>query len=132
MIKKILIGSVIALSIVGCSSKSPGTSKFTVTEPTDYAMTCDSILNEIKAIKAKLNNDENLLEKFIPDYLLTKEPLTECDVLILSERKKSLQLIYTLKEAKNECRTLTVYDTKEKSKIGKTTDIIKETVKEVQ
>ena len=104
MIKKVIMGSVMAMFIVGCSSSNTGTSKFTVAEPTDYAMSCDSILNEIGAIKAKLNNDDSLIEKFVPDYLLNKEELTECDELILKERKKSLQLIYTLKQAKDECR----------------------------
>lgn len=132
MIKKVILASAVSMLLIGCSSSNTGTSKFTVTEATDYAMSCDSILNEIRAIKAKLNNDENLLEKFVPDYLLTKEPLTECDELILSERKKSLQLIYTLKEVKKECRTLTVNDTKEKSKIVQAIDQVKKTVKDVQ
>jgi hypothetical protein len=130
MITKIITIGVMASLMVGCSS-TPKTSKFSVTEPTDYAMSCESLLNEIGAIKAKLHNDDSLVEKFVPDYLLNKENLTENDMLVLSERRKSLQLIYTLKENKNECRTLTLEDTKEKSKIGKTADSVKETVKEV-
>lgn len=130
MIKNVLIGAVVVLSVVGCSSKTM-TSKYSVSEPTDYAMSCDSLLNEIRALKGKLNNDDNLLETFVPDYLLSKETFTEQDRLILSERKKSLQLIYTLKEAKQECRTLTLEDTKEKSKIGKTAEKVKNTVSEV-
>jgi hypothetical protein len=131
MLKKIVISAAAMLLISGCSSKDPSASKFSVTEPTDYAMSCDSLLNEIKAIDAKLNNDDNLLESFVPDYLLNKETLTENDVLVLRERKKSLQLIYTLKEAKHECRTLTVDDTRDKTKLGKTAEQIKTTVDEV-
>jgi len=129
IIKSLSIG-VVALLMVGCSG-SPKVSKYSVTEPTDYAMSCDSLLNEIGAIKARLNNDDSLVEKFVPDYLLNKEDLSEEDILVLRERRKSLQLIYTLKENKNECRTLTLQDTKEKSKLGKTTAIVKETTNEV-
>ena len=131
MIKNVLIGAVVVLSVVGCSSKTM-TSKYSVSEPTDYAMSCDSLLNEIRAIKGKLNNDDNLLETFVPDYLLNKESFSDEDILVLSERKKSLQLIYTLKENKGECRTLTVNDTKEKSKIANTAQEIKNTASEVQ
>lgn len=132
MLKKTLIGLASVILISGCSSKSENLSKYSVTEATDYAMSCDSLLNEIKVIKAKINHNDNFLESFVPDYLKGTETLTENDILVLTERKKSLQLIYTLKEAKNECRTLTVDDTKEGSKgIVKAVKDVKGVVTEV-
>lgn len=131
MLKATLIAVILIVTMTGCGGKTINTSKYSVSEPTDYAMSCDSLLNEIAAIKAKLQDDDNLVEKFVPDYLLNKESLTEEDMLVLSERKKSLQLIYTLKENKGECRTLTVEDTKEKSKLAKTAQYVKDTATEV-
>ena len=131
MTKKIMIAAAFAVLMGGCSSKSVNTSKYSVTEPTDYAMNCNSLLNEIKAIKAKINNDDSLLQTFVPDYLLGSESLSDDDKLVLSERKKSLQLIYTLKEAKGECRKLTVADTEEKGKIVKSIEKVKSTASKV-
>jgi len=134
MLKNVFISAATAAILFsGCSSSPAPSSKYSVSEPTDYAMSCDSLLNEISAIKGKLNNDDTLVEMFVPDYLLDKESLTEQDILVLRERRKSLQCIYTLKENKGECRTLTVEDTKEKrkTKIGRSAEEIKKTASEV-
>ncbi len=68
---------------------------------------------------------------FIPNSLLNKEELNEQDILILRERTKSLQLIYTIKQAKNECRALTARDTEVDSNIVKSVKKIKNTTNEV-
>lgn len=132
MLKNTLITLCAICLMTGCASSSATPSKYSVTEPTDYAMDCNSLLNEIKVINTKLNNKDNLLESFVPDSLMDKEHLTDNDKLVLSERKKSLQLIYTLKEAKHECRTLTVNDTRQDKKITRIIKEVKDTTAEVQ
>jgi hypothetical protein len=81
-------------------------------------------------IKAKIHTDENIIESFIPNSILGKEELTEKDIIILSERKKSLQIMYTIKQSKGECRELTIQDMKQDSKLTKTVKDVSETVKE--
>ncbi len=131
MYKKTLLIAFSVILFAGCSGKSNYVSKYSVAEATDYAMDCNALLSEIKILKAKINNDENLLESFIPNSLLNKEELNEQDILILRERTKSLQLIYTIKQAKNECRALTARDTEVDSNIVKSVKKIKNTTNEV-
>jgi len=130
--KKLSIGVIILTSILfsGCGS-DPEVSKYSVSEATDYAMSCQTILNEIKAVRGKVNNEENLIEAMIPSYLKNTEELTSRDKIVLYERVKSLQLLYAVKQAKGECRELNSGDMQgeRKSMLKKTIDDVNEVLK---
>ncbi|WP_331773825.1 hypothetical protein [Sulfurospirillum sp. 1612] len=109
---KILI-STIAISALffGCASKEP----LSTVEATDYAMSCNALISEISNIRSQLKTEEDKnLAKNIVGKTLTLGIYSANDdkALLLRERAKSLQLIYTIKQAKNECKQLTEKDLK--------------------
>ena len=129
--KKITIPVLLSsLIFIGCSNKEP----MATVEATDYAMSCEALKNEINLVRSQYQDENNTnLAKNVVGGILTmgiysadKEKAT-----LLRERAKSLQLIYTIKQAKGECEALTTEDMKVDNTVVRTSKEVKETVKKV-
>lgn len=109
MKKFAFIGIMAGIVLAGCSSKAP----VATIEATDYALSCETLLQEIRETREKWQDEGNInTTKNIVGGVLTfgiyganKE-----DELMLRERVKALQLIYTIKQAKGECKELSKKD----------------------
>jgi len=127
--------SVVGISTIlmsGCGSNNQST--LSTVQATDFAMSCDALIAETKNIKISLGDEENTnLAKNVIGKVLTMGIYSagEEDEVVLRERIKSLQLIYAMKQAKNECRALTENDVKVDNVIVRSVDEVKDTVKKV-
>lgn len=130
--KKILIPTLLLSALfVGCANKEP----LSTVEATDYAMSCDALLSEIKDIRTQLSTekDKNLAKNVVGKTLtLGIYSADDEQEIMLRERAKALQLIYTIKQAKGECRALSQEDLKVDSVVKQTKDTIKETKKDLE
>ncbi|MDX1808317.1 MAG: hypothetical protein R3331_02130 [Sulfurospirillaceae bacterium] len=109
MTKIILSSIAISALFFGCASKEP----LSTVEATDYAMSCNALISEISDIRSQLQTEETTNEaKNIIGKTLTFGIYSADNekAILLRERAKSLQLIYTIKQAKNECKQLTEKD----------------------
>lgn len=117
----------IMLSFSGCGKQPVAT-----VEATDYAMSCEALREEIKNVRSQwqAESDQNTAKNIIGGVLtLGIYDADEEKELMLRERAKSLQLIYTIKQAKGECEPLTKEDIKVDNTVQKTVKETKETVK---
>jgi predicted component of type VI protein secretion system len=131
MNKKIVYISLLSALFIGCSSKEP----IATVEATDYALSCNALISEIKEVRAQLSTEKdvnlasNVIGKTLTLGIYSAD--TEKEIM-LRERAKSLQLIYTIKQAKGECRALTKDDINVDNTIINQTKEIKNTVKETK
>ena len=131
MNKKIIYIGLLSFLFIGCSSKEP----IATVEATDYALSCDALILEIKEVRNQLGSekDKNLASNIIGKTLtLGMYSADEEKEIMLRERAKSLQLIYTIKQAKGECRALTQDDISVDNKVIQGTKEITKTVKETK
>ncbi|AXX87148.1 hypothetical protein AMRN_1412 [Malaciobacter marinus] len=126
MKKNIFIAITAATVMIGCAKQPIAT-----VEATDYAMSCEALIHEIKEIRTQLSNEENKnLAKNVVGKVMTLGIYSadEEEEIMLRERAKSLQLIYTIKQAKGECKALTREDIKIDNAVIQTTKEAKETI----
>ena len=127
--KHLLFTLAVLLIFVGC-----GKQPISTVEATDYAMTCEALINEIKEIRGQWQSeqDTNLAKDIVGGVLtLGLYGADEEKEIMLRERAKSLQLIYTIKQARGECKALTKEDIKVNNQVITTVNETKETVKEI-
>lgn len=128
MSKSILMSIIFAIFVSGCASKKP----ISTIEATDYAMSCNTLLTEINETRSKWQHEEsgNTAKNIVGGILtLGIYDANEEDELMLRERVKSLQLIYTIKQAKGECNELSAKDVQVDSGISNTIKNTKQNTK---
>ncbi len=124
MQKKYLLPLAIATILGGCSSKEP----LAAVEATDYAMSCGALINEINLVRSQFQKEKDTINatKILTFGIFGNDNEKE---ILLRERAQSLQLLYTIKQSKGECKTLDSEDTKVDSSITRQTKEVKDTVK---
>ena len=125
---KHLIPLAIITVFAGCANKQP----LSTIEATDYAMSCQALIKEINLVRSQYENETNgNTAKNIIGGVLTLGIYSADDekAILLRERAKSLQTIYTIKHAKGECKELNKEDLQNENKIIQGIKETKEIVK---
>lgn len=125
MKKSIFSIAVMAIIFSGCAKQPIAT-----VEATDYAMSCEALIQETKDIKAMLSSEQNAnLAKNVVGKVMTFGIYSadEEQEILLRERAKNLQLLYTIKQAKGECKALQTADLKQDNAVVQTAKEVKST-----